>query len=183
MRRWCASRATSTRDGNAVAAMVVATRRDRCPIRHRRRLGRKTMRYYCLEPEVPGDIGDNTVADWTTHPPTVTKLHYEMEYPPDDALLASFPCWIATVATMNAIKSAALTGAIFDAVEVTMTEQLREFEPDLILPDFVWLKIDGKAGQDDFGVARKVRLVVSERALKLLKRFGISHAEITDYGT
>jgi hypothetical protein len=140
------------------------------------------MKYYHLEPEVAGDsAGDHTEADWTTHPPTVTKLHYELEYGPRDALLESFPCWIATVATMNAIRSAELTGATFDDVEVTMTEQAREFEPDFGLPDFVWLKIDGKAGQDDFGVAPNLRLVVSERALKLLQGFGISHAEITDY--
>jgi hypothetical protein len=140
------------------------------------------MKYYYLEPEVPcSSGGDRTEADWTTHPPTVTKLHWEMEYSPDDALLESFPCWIATVETMNAIRSAKLTGATFDEVEVTMTEQARDFEPDFILPDFVWLKIDGKAGQDDFGVAPNLRLVVSERALKLLQTLGISHAEVADY--
>jgi hypothetical protein len=140
------------------------------------------MKYYCLEPEVAGDTGDNTVADWTIHPPVVSKLHYEMEFRPDDALLATHPCWIATVAAMNAIKSAKLTGATFGDVEVTMVEQLRDFEPDLNLPDFVWLKIGGKPGNDDFGVAPNLKLVVSERALKLLQGLGISHAEVTDYG-
>ena len=140
------------------------------------------MKYFYLEPEVPGESsGDHTEADWTPHPPTVTKLHYEMVCGPSDALLESFPCWIATVATMDAIKSAKLTGATFDDVEVTMTEELREFEPNLTLPDYVWLKFNGNPGHDDFGVAPNLRLVVSERALKLLQGLGISHAEVTDY--
>jgi len=140
------------------------------------------MKFYYLEPEVGGSpAGDNTIADWIAHPPKIDRLHWEMDCWLGDVLLWSFPCWIATVATMNAIKSSGLTGTVFDDVEVTMTENQRDFDPDLVLPDFVWLKVVGKAGHDDFGVARDLRLVVSERALKLLQGLGISHAKVEPY--
>jgi hypothetical protein len=139
------------------------------------------MTYYLVEPEVGGwPVGDDT-SDWTTYPPKTTKLYWEMECWLGDALLCNMGLWIATVATMDAIKAAGLTGVTFDDVEVIMVEQFQELHPDLILPKFVWLKIDGKAGEDDFGIDRDFILVVSTRALKLLQGLGISHAKVEPY--
>jgi len=53
--------------------------------------------------------------------------------------------------------------------------------PTLQLPRFAWLKVRGNAGQDDFGVARDGTLVVSDRALELLRKLGISNASITQF--
>lgn len=49
------------------------------------------------------------------------------------------------------------------------------------LPPFVWLKVDGKAGHDDFGLAEDHRLVVSESVLDALRPLGISHALIEPF--
>ncbi|MEM6568382.1 MAG: hypothetical protein AAF957_08220 [Planctomycetota bacterium] len=35
------------------------------------------MSFHTLEPEVAGDLGPRTVADTSTHPPAVSRLHYE----------------------------------------------------------------------------------------------------------
>ena len=53
--------------------------------------------------------------------------------------------------------------------------------PNLQLPKFVWLQIDGKPGQDDFGIARGPGLVVSERALEALRELGIANALVTPF--
>jgi hypothetical protein len=42
------------------------------------------------------------------------------------------------------------------------------------LPRFVWLKAEGKPGRDDLGLSHLI-LIVSERALGLLKRVGGRH--------
>src|SRR5262249_34584493 len=76
----------------------------------------------------------------------------------------------------EAIKRARLTGVSFDEVEITTSEQFRELYPNRRLPNFVWLKADGKPGHEDFGIASDLRLVVSGRALALLKSHGFSHA-------
>jgi hypothetical protein len=44
------------------------------------------------------------------------------------------------------------------------------------LPKFVWLRIEGIPGQDDFGIGKAPRLVISERALEALRGPGISNA-------
>jgi hypothetical protein len=55
-------------------------------------------------------------------------------------------------------------------------------QPDHKLPPFAWLKVDGQAGRDDFGIAPDYRLVVSERVLDVLKPLGISNALIEPFG-
>jgi hypothetical protein len=49
-------------------------------------------------------------------------------------------------------------------------------QPEQKLPSLVWLKVDGKAGHDDFGIAEDHWLVVSERVLDVLRPLGISNA-------
>jgi hypothetical protein len=51
------------------------------------------------------------------------------------------------------------------------------------LPKFLWLKVEGFPGRDDFGIAAGLKLVVSKRALEVLKRVGFSHpASIEPFG-
>jgi hypothetical protein len=45
----------------------------------------------------------------------------------------------------------------------------------------MWLKVLGEAGKDDFGISRDNQLIVSERALEILKPFGLSHCDMTDW--
>ena len=133
--------------------------------------------YHVVEPEVAGGWGKNTVFIHTPGKPTVVhKLHYQFDGWLGDELLESTPCYIVTERLAHEIKRAQLTGVGFDEVEVTTSDQFRELYPNRQLPKFIWLKIEGKPGKDDFGIARGLRFVVSDRALELLKQVGISHA-------
>jgi uncharacterized repeat protein (TIGR02543 family) len=135
------------------------------------------MKYYRIEPEVAGGWGKNTVFTRTPGRPTVVhKLHYQFDGWLGDELLTSTPCFIVTERLAREIERAQLTGVRFDDVEVTTSDEFRELYPNRQLPKFVWLKIEGKPGQDDFGITPGLRLVVSERVLELLKPVGISHA-------
>jgi hypothetical protein len=138
------------------------------------------MRYFFLEPEAAG-WDYKSVADWQTKPPVIHELNYEFDFWLGDALLESVHALIVTDHLRTSIEAAALSGASFDRVKVCKSEQFEEHSPDLKLPNFAWMKVAGKAGQDDFGTASDWRLVVSERALKLIQRFGISHAKVADY--
>jgi hypothetical protein len=138
------------------------------------------MRYFKVYPEVAGGPGENTVQDTSTHPPIVHKFHYEIETWLGDAILWSFPCFITTDELSQAIERAGFTGVRFAPVEMSISEQCREFEPELVLPAFRWMQVHGHGGKDDFGLAKLV-LVVSQRALDLLRRFGAEHAEVEDF--
>ncbi len=134
------------------------------------------MAYFVVDAEVAGD-NISSLADWDIHPNIVHVLRYEFDTWPDGTVLGSFPCWIVTIPAKIAIRSAGFTGAKFDSVEVSKSERLQAPCPDRVLPEFAWLKVDGKTGHDDFGIVGN-RLVVSERVLKLLKGLGLKHATV-----
>lgn len=138
------------------------------------------MKYYFIEPEVAGGWGEHTIADTSVHPQVVSKLHYEFDGWLGDVLLTSFPVFIITESAKEKLTAMGATGIEFDRVEISTSQQYKDFYPNRTLPKFVWLKITGRAGQDDFGIAPApdLRLVISESALNALEPLGISHAEI-----
>lgn len=133
-------------------------------------------KFFVIEPEVAGGFGEHTVIDRSTGKMVVTKLHYEFEGWLGDHLLESTPCYIVSDELAREIEINGLSGVKFDFVEVTLSDQFREIYKNKSIPNFVWLKVIGEPGKDDFGIAPGLRLVVSERALSVLKTSGISHA-------
>jgi hypothetical protein len=142
------------------------------------------MKYYYIEPEVAGGLGPNTVMDRSVHPPHVSRLHYLFDGWLGDVLLESFPCFIITEAAMRKLEAEGLTGIQSDKVEISLSEQFKELHPNQQLPPFVWLRVNGRVGQDDFGSAPDGRLVVSGpgKALEVLQSLGTSQALVTESG-
>ncbi|WP_409261649.1 hypothetical protein [Pseudomonas putida] len=138
--------------------------------------------YYYIEPEVAGGLGGGTVLDTAVHPPIVYSLEYEFDDWLGDQLLESFPCFIVTEIIASAIKEAGLSGCRFGPVDIKKSEIFEELNPDVMLPEFVWLKVCGVAGVSDFGLAHDHRLVISEEVNRLLKRFGLENADVCEFG-
>ena len=136
------------------------------------------MKFYRLEPEVAGGIGPDTVMDRSVVPPRVEQLHYVFDGWLGDGLLETFPCYIVTESLAREIQHLNLTGAQLGNVKITKSSQFEELYPTQSLPKFMWLKIFGTAGKDDFGISQDYRLIVSERALNVLKSFGLSRCRI-----
>ena len=139
------------------------------------------MKYYFFEPEVAGELGQNTVIDSTVYPPTVHRLHYEFSGWLGDALVESFPCIISTEDAAEALRKSSVSGVSYSDVEISKSSEFREMYPDRDLPKFVWLKISGEAGGDDFGMADDHRLVISETALDVLRKFGVGNAIVEEF--
>ena len=134
------------------------------------------MKNYVIEPEVAGGLGGNTVIDTSVHPPKIARLHYGFEGWLGDVLLESFPCFILTEGVVQELESMRATGFSVDNVEITKAKQFEDIYPNRQLPEFRWLKVSGKPGVDDFGLADDFRLVVSERVLHLLELHGLENA-------
>jgi hypothetical protein len=139
------------------------------------------MRYFYLDPEVAGGLGRHTAMDVRAHPPIVKKLNYEFECWLGDVILESFPCFIVTAEAGNVLIELGATGIELDRVEITTSDMFKELNPDKILPSFVWMRVLGKAGRDDFGISEDYRLVVSQRALNALKPLGVSYALVEPF--
>lgn len=127
------------------------------------------MEYFVLQPEVAGGLGPKTVLDRSTHPPRVDDLHYLFEGWLGDELLETFPCFIATEALWKSLEGAGLSGVRAGPVRVSASEQYVEIYPERVLPPFVRLLVTGDPGRDDLGLKHPARLVVSRRALEVLR--------------
>jgi hypothetical protein len=138
--------------------------------------------FYVLEPEVAGGLGSHTVLDQSVHPPLVSKLHYEFDGWLGDEIVEGFPCFIVTESLARRLSQAGMVGVEFADVEVSASDQLVELHPELVLPRFVWLKVTGTAGRDDFGVGADLRLVVSEKALRVIQYAGPRDMLVEPFG-
>lgn len=140
------------------------------------------MEYFVIEPEVAGGWGHRT--EFTRTPGQrviVHRLHYEFQGWLGDELLTSFPCFIVTKTLADRLVSAGLRSFELDEVEVSCSALFLELYPTTRLPPFVWLKIAGTAGEDDFGISTAGRLVVSERALTILQQGQLSHCSVSEF--
>jgi len=137
------------------------------------------MNYYLIKPEVAGGYGDDTVCD--TRPIVVHKLHYEFFGWMGDDLITSFPSFIASDRLVRLILENHLTGTAIADVKVTFSREYFSSFKKAEVPFFHWLKIEGTAGSEDFGYSPKRRLVVSEKALEVLRKVNIHQADIEPY--
>jgi hypothetical protein len=137
--------------------------------------------YYTLEPEVAGGWGKNIKANTSVHPPIVHALHYEFQDWLGDEIVESFPCFLVSERLSIALKDAKLNGFSLAEAEVSVSEEFKELKSASVLPKFRWLKIQGRAGEDDFGLSEDNLLVASKRALEVLRQFPLSNAEIAKW--
>jgi hypothetical protein len=139
-------------------------------------------KYFLLEPEVAGELGPETIMDSSVHPPAVAVLHYELSGWLGDDLLESFPCFIVTDRCRRALETGGVSGCAFAPAKVTVSETFSELYPGRALPDFIWMKVNGRAEEDDFGLSSDYRLVISDRALRILEELQISHCDVENIG-
>lgn len=146
------------------------------------------MKYYCLGPQAAGDLGDNSITgDLHERPPKVYKFHLQLERWPKDDLIDGFATYACTKRLAAALKASKLTGFELDKVEITFEKQFHiwaSLHEKETLPDFLWLKITGTAGVDDFGMIQgpcPMPLVVSERALRVMNGFNLTVCDVEEY--
>jgi hypothetical protein len=128
-----------------------------------------TLSYYVIEPEVAGGLGPHTMMDRSVFPPLVSKLHYQFDGWQGDEIVESFPCFLVTESLSDRLAQGALAGIEFADAEVSVSDQFRDAHPGMVLPRFIWLKVSGEAGKDDFGIGPDSKMVVSERALLVIR--------------
>lgn len=127
------------------------------------------MKYYELEPEVAGGIGDRSIMDTSVHPPRVDRLHIIVDGWLGDQLLETFPCFIVTLTLGKDLERSGLSGYVLDHVDIEKSDQFVEIYEDKELPAFKWLKVTGQSGDADFGISDQLTLITSARALDVMR--------------
>lgn len=136
---------------------------------------------FVLEPEVAGGWGPQTRADTSVHPPIVHVLHHEFEGWLGDDLLETFPCYLVTERLGESLHSAQLTGFNLGPVQVTASEAFSQLHPHTALPSLKWLQISGSVGRTDFAISPEHQLIVSARALGILRSHQLKHCEVSSW--
>lgn len=118
--------------------------------------------------------------DYSIHPPHVKHLHAVMEVWDGDSLIAAFPCFAFEDRLVKAILHQELTGIEFEEMEMTKNPEYANSLPKEDLPPFVRGIVTGQKGIDDFYLSEDFILVVSKRALDVIKSFPLKYAEIIE---
>jgi hypothetical protein len=132
-------------------------------------------KYYQLEPEVSGEIGDKTI--FSQNPLQIKELEFVFKGWLGDCLIECFPIYLITQKVVSKFVEKKITGYTINDVKVKTAYPFNELYSDIKLPPFTWLNITGTAYKDDFGIENKM-LVVSERLLTILKDEGIKNCDI-----
>lgn len=158
-----------------------------------------TLRLYELKPEVAGGYGENTIVSnidsvrLKKERPMIAHLHYEFSGWLGDEILETTPCFIVTESLAYSIQRSELKGYTFADVETSVAEEFEEFEelhPGRILPKFERIVLHGTVevikdtfrnwSGDDFCISQRSVLVVSEKALAVLKKHKCDYCDITE---
>lgn len=136
------------------------------------------MNFYCIEPDAPGRVeeGRNIYENHSK----LDSVIFIFDYWPDD-IVESTPVFLASERLSKRISDAGTTGFLLKMCKCIKGDQFHISCPERgDIPPYRWLDVTGKAGVDDFGL-ENLNLVVSQRALDILKNFDISLADITPF--
>lgn len=147
-----------------------------------------------LEPEVAGEMGENTVYDnfndvrYKGDYPKISYLHFIFLGWLGDDIIESTPCFIVTDKLANKIEKGGLSGYKFEEIEVSLSDDFIEMYPNRYIPKFKRLIPIGRIVVDDaeytewsgedFNLSNKSYLVVSEKVLNILKTCNIENCDI-----
>lgn len=135
------------------------------------------MKYFVIEPEVPGNPTFEDV-DREVWPPRFNTLAFKFLGWIGDDLVTGFPVYLVSEALKNALSAAKVSGVWFDTVEVIVTEQFEYFHPDTELPQWHWLRINGEPWVDAVWQDARARLVVREDALQVFQSCRMDQATV-----
>ena len=137
---------------------------------------------YKLLPEIAGRLRGETLMDRSVHPPRVYRVHYVFDDWLGDDLLESFPCYIVSERLYYLLSESGLSGFEFDQCQVSAShlfqKAARQWNAPVMLPRFYWLRVHGIPGKDDFWISEDNYLMVSQKALEILRRFQIAQCQV-----
>lgn len=139
------------------------------------------MKYYSLflSPNVGGlDSKRIEFFDLEARPPIIGKVGLALgDHPLDEMFSVSGLCFVTNNLKRSLEKDKFCQINYEKTVSVKGDANFDALHSDTPLPDYYWrMHFTGEPGKDDFGLYRRVYLVVSERALLFLRKNNIKYA-------
>lgn len=154
------------------------------------------MKLFMIEPEVAGEIGENTIYENyyeivnKGEPPIISYLHFIFMGWLGDDILEVTPCFLVSEKLKKAIEESDLKGYEFQNIEISISEDYAQMNANSEMPCFYRLipqgtisvndKVYSNWDRLDFCVTEKAYLVLSEKAMDVIKSFNLDNADITE---
>lgn len=145
------------------------------------------MKFYLLDPEIAGEIGEQSDIVYEEGKIKEVKfLEYVFSGWQGDELLTTHPCFIVSESLAIDIKKAGLLGVEFTDVKISISEDFQEMFDGVKLPRFIraiFTNIYEENVNDldvDFYINKYKEIVVSERALLILKKHKINNCIVEE---
>lgn len=141
------------------------------------------MEFHRIAPQRPCDI-------WTysefepgpAYPRRFRRVVFAYDFPTKDCLFNDSPYYFIISEAGSALSALGLSGAGRQPVETRVSDAYTQsYGTPTWVPEVEQLIVTGSAGEDDFGLQGRVTLIVSDRALALLRQHGLAHAQIFPY--
>ena len=146
------------------------------------------MNYYLLYPEVAGELGDGSEVVYEDGQiKEVIFLEYNFMGWLGDELLTTHPCFIVTESLQNDIILNGLTGVKFNNIAMTFSNEFRDMCGNRKVPKFVQMicndlyESNVENLQKDFYLNKYKDIIVSEKALSVLRQHKIDMCDIEKY--
>ena len=146
------------------------------------------MNYYLLYPEVAGELGDGSEVVYEDGQiKEVIFLEYNFMGWLGDELLTTHPCFIVTESLQNDIILNGLTGVKLNNIAMTFSNEFRDMCGNRKVPKFVQMicndlyESNVENLQKDFYLNKYKDIIVSEKALSVLRQHKIDMCDIEKY--
>lgn len=147
----------------------------------------KHMRFYKLEPEIAGEIGDNSIIQYKNG--KISKVKYlEFRFTDwlGDELISTHPCYIITENLKKEILLNKLKGIQFQDILISFSDDFFELNDSIEIPNFVRIiceNIYEEKNDDivqDFYVNKYKELIISENALNVFRNHTLNNCVIQE---
>ena len=144
------------------------------------------LNYYLLKPEVAGELGDNSKIVYEGgRIKEVISLEFVFLGWLGDEILKARPCYIVVKNIMDDFINNGIKGIKYEEIQVSFSEDFLEMCEDIsTMPLFVRIiplnRVDDleEEMKEDVYVDKCNRLIVSERALEILKKYKIDNCDV-----
>ena len=122
---------------------------------------------FALDPQVAGELGENTVIDTSSHPPVVSHVDFVLDYPETDDLIQAFPVLLVSAEMADRLTAADVAGVALSGASVRPSEDCLAVYGAAGTGSYRRLEPVGTE-RDDCWLSNEFLICVSDRMMRIL---------------
>ncbi len=126
--------------------------------------------FFCTLLPAYGEFSPHADVNYNLYPPEVRQCLCDIDVWPKSSIFGISPCIFVQESLADSLAAGSCSGFMLrDAILEPSRAFKRLYKHPNKLPRFMWCDIVGQPGEDDFGLDRKTRLIVSVRVKQMIE--------------